>query len=714
MANQTQELINKSVTSRDYNEVNVKDGIVKFMVPFWNYFNQASIKMPPEPPPYWSLERDITLRASIHNEAMWAAAVGIAITKMASKAFEVKSSSALKARRGQELLLQADGRRVGWVGFLSKQLQDYFCTDNGSFCEIVRQSSGLNSPIIGLKHLDSLRCLRTGDPQNPVIFRDRYGNFHMLRDHQVICLSDMPDPGETWYGVGKCAATRAYYSIVKLASIEWYLREKVGGLHPLAIYIVNGMTTQQINSAVQTVEEDKVSKGVMAYMGAVVIGVPKDAPPELVKIPLAELPDRFDRKQEFDISVLNYADALGIDIQDLQPLTGQPLGTGAQSQVLDDKQKGKGSAAWEQDWTHALNEYVLDDMTTFMFVEKDYRDQAQRAAIMKQHADTATERANAGITSPAQELQWLVTQDDLPKEFLPSDQVPSEEVSDTEKPEQMDAEQSGTDASNPSSQAVAKPGAGKAPGSSGGTGTPAAPAAGGGNKLPFGKKSKESQGDTSQSVIAALFMPPAIARKIAVPDGNSPADLHITLADLGDNGTETADRQKIAEICRQVAQATPPISGVINGRGAFEKGDTRAHFLTLDAPDLPAFRQRLVDALKENQVQVIENHGFVPHITLTYNHEDDSPDVTLPKGEITIPALTLAWGDERETFPFHADHAHKELKPPSDQSLQEASQRLAQALRKAQKKNKKGLFNGILRLGYSKKRLSRKQPPKRQ
>lgn len=652
----TQEFLTKSVTAGDLNVVASNGTVIKYVVPFWNGLDGSAIPLPPDLPEYWSWQRDIILRSTIHHEAMWAAALGIAVSKMASLAFEVDSAVALRAKRAQELLLKADGRRVGWVGFIAKQLRDFLTTDNGSFFEIVRATSALGSRIVGLRHLDSLRCTRTGDPERPVIFRDRQNRYHVLRDHQVVMLSDMADPSELWYGVGVCAASRAYHAIYKLATIEWYLREKVSGLHPLSIYVVNGMMGQQIEDAVRSAEADKVSRGVTAYMGAVVVGVPKDSPPEVVEIPLATLPDRFDRKQEFDLSVLTYADCIGIDVQDLQPLSGQPLGTGAQSQVLDDKQKGKGLSVWRQDFTHALNEYVLDEMTTFAFIEHDYRDQERSAQVKKAHADVSATRIKAGITTPQQELQILVDYDDLPKEFLPADQTPGDSVSDTDKPEKEDAAQVGAAAAEQVEQGEEKP-------------KPEQDEA----------ETKEAQGDVSKSVMVALFIPPGIARAIAVDDGNDPRDLHITLAYMGENGTESLDRDHLVRVLRSLADETPAVTGVINGRGMFKVGDDAwAHFLTLDSPGLASLRQRIIDALKDSGVEVVENHGFVPHITLTYSQSEEPPDVLLPKCEVKIPDLTLAWGNKRERFPFGGE-AFK----AADTSLEEAERLMDGAIEKA-------------------------------
>ena len=76
--------------------------------------------------------------------------------------------------------------------------------------------------------------------------------------------------------------------------------------------------------------------------------------PGIATIPLADFPDNFNRRDELDIAILGYANNLGLDPQDLQPLTGQALGTGAQSQVLNEKAKGKGQMHHTRCHQHTL------------------------------------------------------------------------------------------------------------------------------------------------------------------------------------------------------------------------------------------------------------------------------------------------------------------------------------------------------------------------
>lgn len=442
----TDEIIRKSVTADEKTKV-LSDGggqIIRFVVPLsyslgYNGYNNTT--PPPNPPPYWSQSRDAVLRSMVHFEPMWAASVHIAITKLVTQAWQVTSSVPLRAKRAQDILLNFGGKRNGWVTSLSKGLRDFLNTDNGQFIEIVRTGKSPGHRIVGLMPLDSCRCTRTGDPQYPVIYRDRLGKYHALKDYQVMMMSDMPDPGDTYFGVGLSATARAYTEIWKLMMITWYINEKVSGMQPLEIHIVNGLIGTQLEDAVESAKQKQVGKGVVSYMGAVIVSNPSTVPPEIVSIPLAELPDRFNRKEEFDIALLTYANCLGLDPQDLQPLSSQALGSGSQSQILEEKSKGKGVAAWRQDFTHQLNMYVLDDITEFIFIEKDYKDQKAQTDIAYQQAQVAEKRIGSGITTADMELQIMVERQEIPKELVPEDDIDTESVTDTEKPDMVDEQQ---------------------------------------------------------------------------------------------------------------------------------------------------------------------------------------------------------------------------------------------------------------------------------
>jgi hypothetical protein len=423
------EILNNSVTKNDY-ALSPQGGAFYLNISNW----PISHALPPSLDNRSMRESDALTISTLDQEAIWAGAVAIAITKVSSLSWEVTGDIPLRTRRGQDLLLNADAGR-GWVSFISKLLQDFLMTNNGCFIEIVRAADSEASPIIGLIPLDSMRCTRTGNSETPVIYQDLRGAFHELKYYEVLEFADMPSTRASMFGSGKCAAARAYKSIYKLACIEGYISDKVSGRRPLAINLINGMNDMQLRSVLMTAQSEADAKGAIAYMGAIIATIPGDIAPNLVTIPLADFPDNFSRRDELDIAVLAYANNLGLDVQDLQPLTGRALGTGAQSQVLDEKAKGKGLASFKQGFTHGMNQWVLPDSTTMEFIEHDWRDKKLRAENNGAIETYVGDSVNKGIITAPQGLQILVDENVYDKALLPSDLTPDLTLADDEKPD---------------------------------------------------------------------------------------------------------------------------------------------------------------------------------------------------------------------------------------------------------------------------------------
>lgn len=426
-----QEILDHSVTKRDWND-KPYPGVFNFMLP-------APMSGGLDLPPFWTPVRDWVLYSTLFRESMWSAAISIAISKIVAMGFDVDSEIPIRARRAQSLFLNMDAGK-GYVAGLQKHLQAFTLTDNGGPIEIVRSSSAAGSRIIGLVPLDSFRTLRTGDADIPAIYQDLRGGWHEMRDYEVMLLSDMPDQSDRWYNVGHCSAERAYKTILKLEAIERYIYEKVSGQRALSLYFVNGVMPQQVKDAVDTAKAEAQAKGVVTYLGATIIPLAGDIPVTIGEVPLAELPDGFNRKEEWDIAMNTYARCLGIAVQDLQPLSGQGLGTGTQSQVLDEAAKGQGLAAWRQMFEHAVNEYALDDKTTFYIKTSDIRDREREAKVSLDFATTMQSWFAMGMPY-AQIVNYAVDNDQMPPEYrVDEDLTPGEIISDDEKPDQLDAD----------------------------------------------------------------------------------------------------------------------------------------------------------------------------------------------------------------------------------------------------------------------------------
>ncbi len=403
---------------------------------FWLLASSPIGTTPTVLPEYWSPQRDYTLSATVRLEAMWGSAIGKAITKQAALGWKVSDTndSDLRTRRAQLLLHGAEGGQ-GWVTFLSKHLRAYLTCDNGAFIEVVRATPAYGSKILGLMHLDSHRVTRTGDAERPVLYRDLQNQEHVLKAHQVLMFADMPDPSESYRGVGYSAASRAWKTIVKLAGIETYITEKVTGSRATAIHLVSGITAKQLEGALITADAEQKRNGLVQYKGALVVpGVDPTVPPTVATIPLSEIPDGFDAKQERDNAYLIYANAIGIPVQDIQPLSGQGLGTGTQTIILDEAAEGQGLAAWRKQFEHAMNEFVLPETTTFVFATNDIRDQKMKADVQQVRATTRAAQITSGEITAEEARQIAVDDGDIPREFLTEDQTPGGSLADDEKP----------------------------------------------------------------------------------------------------------------------------------------------------------------------------------------------------------------------------------------------------------------------------------------
>lgn len=427
------DVVRRSVTRNDFNK-NPQDGysgILQLIIP---YFSGA-----PDLPPYWSPARDRVLKTSPMRESMWASAIGIATSKVASADWRLDGS---KVKYWQDLLLSADNNQ-SFVSFQEKQIRDYLLTDNGSFFELVHVSNARGSRLIGIQHLASWRCLRTGDLNEPVIYKDRQGDWHEMKDYQVVSLADEVDGDDLFFGTGHCAASRAWNAIAKLSALELYIYEKVSGKRPSRIYLVNAnLNEKQLQSATDATGERGAARGYVMEQDAIIIPVlDPSANASVAHIDLKGLPENYDPEKERIHAMLTYANSIGIDPVELDPnlaARGRALGSGSQAQVLDDKQAGKGLISYFTKVQYLYNEYILPDRVAFFFGDNDIVDMARRAGILKARSDSVRVLVGNGseppIVTPEQGKQMLVDSGDIPPEFLAADLTDEETLRDDEKP----------------------------------------------------------------------------------------------------------------------------------------------------------------------------------------------------------------------------------------------------------------------------------------
>lgn len=403
----------------------------------------ANNQLLPELPPYWSKSRDAVLSQTIKREPFWNGAVKKAIAKGVTQKWDLKFNERYRpsAEKYREMFRTSNGRR-GFKHFLIQHLQDYFLTDNGAFIEIDREDNTKpGSRIIGLYHLDSMRCYRTGDPNVPVVYADLHNQYHFLAWWQVWDISDTPNPRNNYFGVGDCAAGGAYERIRRMVAIRLLQYQMMTAGTPHALTALGGITQQQLEIWQKANEASRLQKGMSVFGGHMMVGIMAKDPVSSVTIPLMELPKNYNENDEIEQAAVEYSAVLGITKTDLKPLMGRMAGTATQADVIDQQSEQAGLALWSGAFEDFSNEMVLPSTVTYFWGFDKTKQKKAEADVANAYVTAATGMTTGQILTPQKANNWLVDNDVLPKEYLvESDVTQMGMLGEDDKPDVVDVE----------------------------------------------------------------------------------------------------------------------------------------------------------------------------------------------------------------------------------------------------------------------------------
>lgn len=320
------------------------------------------------------------------------------------------------------------GESFGWVPFMLKGSQDLYTQDNGWFVELIREPTvdanspfkNERAPVLGIAHLDANQCVRTGNPQYPVLYVDREGNSHKLAWYQVIPFSNYPSAIERMNGVGYCCVTRALRVAQIVRSIMIFKDEKVSGRQYKQIHFVSGVSRQEIRDELVRGQEEANNSGFIRFiLPAVLASLDPEKPVSTATIDLANLPDGFDFDAEMRWYISGLALAFGVDYQELAPLPGGNIGSSAQSMILHRKTSGKGPAVRMRTLTEAFTNYgVLPRGAKMVFSDKDEQEELERQEVRTKAMEEMAVAVNTGILSPEAAAKSLVRRSILEEEEI--------------------------------------------------------------------------------------------------------------------------------------------------------------------------------------------------------------------------------------------------------------------------------------------------------
>lgn len=154
--------------------------------------------------------------------------------------------------------------------------------------------------------------------------------------------------------------------------------------------------------------------------------------------------------------------------------------------------------------------------------------------------------------------------------------------------------------------------------------------------------------------MVALFVPAAVAKKLAVKGGLPPEELHITLAYLGKGLTDN-QKAKLHKVVEHFAKSVGNIRVTLGGIGRFSASGTSegkdVAYLSVDSPDITTLRPKLVSKLKAAGFEASSAHGFVPHVTLKYIGQSESmPMKRFEPVSFDVKKITLAVGGDHKAY----------------------------------------------------------------
>lgn len=364
--------------------------------------------------PHGDMQRERQLRQywqACHNTLVQGAVSNL-VKRIAATPWEIVGGRNL-SRRYQDMLQQAEFG-MGYKVLLKKMLTDYFTQDGGGVIEIIGRGDKekpLPGQVEGLAHLDRWRCAFTGSVEHPVAYFPRKGGVIYLHRTRVKRFIDMPSADEDLFNNGQCALSRVIGTMNSQILMGRYQGEKLGNEPPAGLIVFNNVKPQSVEDVKRMHDADRQREGSNTYNPIEYIeGNDPENPVKVEFVPFAQLPDHFNEREYTEIHVNKIALALGEDPQEVWPLTGQPLGTGTQSRILDAKGKAKTFGDLLDDLKIFFNLDVLPESLEYIHKHRDGDQDRQIADTAQVWAGVSTALLNNGQVDPEMANRLLANQ----------------------------------------------------------------------------------------------------------------------------------------------------------------------------------------------------------------------------------------------------------------------------------------------------------------
>ncbi|MFA4974448.1 MAG: hypothetical protein WC683_17720, partial [bacterium] len=280
----------------------------------------------------------------------------------------------------------------------------------GGFMEVIGDgdpAGPIEGRPLGLAHLDSLRCTRTGDPTYPVTYNTPDERLYKLHRSRVVYVSSLPSAREEMHGVGLCAVSRCLNVAQNLVDIATYKQEKLGSRPWRGILLGRGVDTAAIEDVLSIAGEQLDAAGMSIYSRFPVLGnLEPDA--DLRLVDLSSPPDGFNEEVDTRLGMFAIAMAFGVPVRWIWP--AQTTGaTKADAEYQHIAGLGGGIGLLLRTLTvmlggdprgshHSSGKFLPSHLKLIFDFQDDQQD-AERARTQEQRAKVRTTNLEAGVVN---------------------------------------------------------------------------------------------------------------------------------------------------------------------------------------------------------------------------------------------------------------------------------------------------------------------------
>lgn len=320
-------------------------------------------------------------------------------------------------------IVQGADNGAGWRPYVKKESLAFWTTRIGAVSEVARDGEG--GPMDALYSVDPTLCELTGDPAQPLKYYAPGGVQNWLPE-DFFRFASMESNNEKRNGLGFPFTARALDLTRIMIAVWQHDKEELGALAPRGLLILNGISQDQWDTAMDARAETLSSMEREYYGGVAVLA---GAGPDEVKaqlMALSQLPKNFNLEQWVSMYMYGLALCAGYDPREFYPVSAGALGTSTETDAQHRKASSKGALDFPLEHQAKL-QAEFPPTTLFEYDERDAEGELVEMALQKAKVDLIDVMARwqsggKSVLSAAQIMQLAAQHGVIPQEWTPEEE----------------------------------------------------------------------------------------------------------------------------------------------------------------------------------------------------------------------------------------------------------------------------------------------------